>query len=164
MAAHTTLIIQGTAWGVNETKNGRRYLRVSVKPGYRDRNGDWVEQPVQNYSVWPAGYANLDRAFDQINQIRQDPNSYVDVTVVGEVGSFSGFQTKNGEIGASCNMNASAVAITNIRTGDGGQTHSAPPQPRQAGYAPQPRPQRPAAAPSDQWANNSSYDPEDPAF
>lgn len=56
MAGRTSIIIQGTAWGVQETKNGKRFLRVSVSPGYRDRNGNWVSQPEQNYSVWPAGY------------------------------------------------------------------------------------------------------------
>lgn len=51
MAGRTSIIIQGTAWGVQETKNGKRFLRVSVSPGYRDRNGNWVSQPEQNYSV-----------------------------------------------------------------------------------------------------------------
>lgn len=51
MAGRTTIIIQGTAWGVRETQNGKRYLSVSVSPGYRDRNGNWVSQPEQYYSV-----------------------------------------------------------------------------------------------------------------
>ena len=41
MAGRTTIIIQGTAWGVQETQSGKRFLRVSVTPGYRDRNGNW---------------------------------------------------------------------------------------------------------------------------
>lgn len=65
MAGKATIIIQGTAWGVRETQNGKRYLSVSVSPGYRDRNGNWVSQPEQYYSVWPAGYANLNPVFDQ---------------------------------------------------------------------------------------------------
>ena len=72
MAGRTSIIIQGTAWGMQETKNGKRFLRVSVSPGYRDRNGNWVSQPEQNYSVWPAGYANLNPVFDQIAQLRQN--------------------------------------------------------------------------------------------
>ena len=48
MAGKATIIIQGTARGVQETKNGKRFLRVSVSPGYRDRNGNWVSQPEQN--------------------------------------------------------------------------------------------------------------------
>lgn len=63
MAGRTSIIIQGTAWSVQETKNGKRFLRVSVSPGYRDRNGNWVSQPEQNYSVWPTGYVNLNPVF-----------------------------------------------------------------------------------------------------
>lgn len=51
MAGRATIIIQGTAWGVRETQNGKRYLSVSMSPGYRDRNGNWVSQPEQYYSV-----------------------------------------------------------------------------------------------------------------
>ena len=61
MAGKATIIIQGTAWGVRETQNGKRYLSVSVSPGYRDRNGNWKSQPEHYYSVWPAGYANLNQ-------------------------------------------------------------------------------------------------------
>lgn len=110
MAGRTSIIIQGTAWGVQETKNGKRFLRVSVSPGYRDRNGNWVSQPEQNYSVWPTGYVNLNPVFDQINQLRQNQDQFVDVTIVGEVNGFNGYQTKQGELAASCNVNASAVA------------------------------------------------------
>lgn len=106
MAGRTSIIIQGTAWGVQETKNGKRFLRVSVSPGYRDRNGNWVSQPEQNYSVWPAGYANLNPVFDQIAQLRRNQDTYVDVTIVGEVNGFHGYQTKQGESAASCNVNA----------------------------------------------------------
>lgn len=84
MAGRTSIIIQGTAWGVQETKNGKRFLRVSVSPGYRDRNGNYVSQPEQYYSVWPAGYANLNPVFDQIAQLRQNQDQFVDVTIVGE--------------------------------------------------------------------------------
>lgn len=143
MAGRTSIIIQGTAWGVQETKNGKRFLRVSVSPGYRDRNGNWVSQPEQNYSVWPAGYANLNPVFDQIAQLRQNQDQFVDVTVVGEVSGFDAFQKKNGELAASCSINASAVAITNVRQ-RGGQ---------QSGY----QPSQPPA--SDPWANGGS-DPE----
>lgn len=122
MAGRATIIIQGTAWGVRETQNGKRYLSVSVSPGYRDRNGNWVSQPEQYYSVWPAGYANLNPVFDQINQLRQNQDQFVDVTIVGEVNGFNGYQTKQGELAASCNVNASAVAITNVRQKGGGQS------------------------------------------
>lgn len=148
MAGRATIIIQGTAWGVQETKNGKRFLRVSVSPGYRDRNGNWVSQPEQNYSVWPTGYVNLNPVFDQINQLRQNQDQFVDVTIVGEVNGFNGYQTKQGELAASCNVNASAVAITNVRQKNGGQQGYG----AQGSYTSQP----PA---SDQWANGGS-DPE----
>ena len=87
MAGRTSIIIQGTAWGVQETKNGKRFLRVSVSPGYRDRNGNWVSQPEQYYSVWPAGYVNLNPVFDQIAQLRQNQDaSAVAITNVRQKG------------------------------------------------------------------------------
>lgn len=148
MAGRTSIIIQGTAWGVQETKNGKRFLRVSVSPGYRDRNGNWVSQPEQNYSVWPAGYANLNPVFDQINQLRQNQDQFVDVTIVGEISGLDAYTNKKGEPAASCNVNASAVAITNVRQKNGGQQGYG----AQGGYTSQP----PA---SDPWANGGS-DPE----
>ena len=93
MAGRATIIIQGTAWGVRETQNGKRYLSVSVSPGYRDRNGNWVSQPEQYYSVWPAGYANLNPVFDQIAQLRQNQDQFVDVTIVGEISVASSEQS-----------------------------------------------------------------------
>lgn len=148
MAGRTSIIIQGTAWGVQETKNGKRFLRVSVSPGYRDRNGNWVSQPEQYYSVWPAGYANLNPVFDQIAQLCQNQDQFVDVTIVGEISGFDAYTNKKGEPAASCNVNASAVAITNVRQKNGGQQGYG----AQGGYTSQP----PA---SDQWANGGS-DPE----
>ena len=148
MAGKTTVIIQGTAWGVQETKNGKRFLHVSVSPGYRDRNDNWKSQPEQNYSVWPAGYANLNPVFDQIAQLRQNQDQFVDVTIVGEVTGLDAYTNKKGEPAASCNVNASAVAITNVRQKNGGQQGYG----AQGGYTSQP----PA---SDQWANGGS-DPE----
>lgn len=148
MAGRTSIIIQGTAWGVQETKNGKRFLRVSVSPGYRDRNGNWVSQPEQYYSVWPAGYANLNPVFDQIAQLRQNQDQFVDVTIVGEISVLDAYTNKKGEPAASCNVNASAVAITNVRQKNGGQQGYG----AQGGYTSQP----PA---SDQWANGGS-DPE----
>lgn len=148
MTGRTTIIIQGTAWGVRETQNGKRYLSVSVSPGYRDRNGNWKSQPEQYYSVWPAGYANLNPVFDQIAQLRQNQDQFVDVTIVGEVSGFDAYTNKKGELAASCNVNASAVAITNVRQKNGGQQGYG----AQGGYTSQP----PA---SDQWANGGS-DPE----
>lgn len=150
MAGRTSIIIQGTAWGVQETKNGKRFLRVSVSPGYRDRNGNWVSQPEQYYSVWPAGYANLNPVFDQIAQLRQNQDQFVDVTIVGEVNGFNGYQTKQGELAASCNVNASAVAITNVRQKGGGQSQ---------GYGAQGGYQQSQPPASDPWANGGS-DPE----
>lgn len=150
MAGRTSIIIQGTAWGVHETKNGKRFLRVSVSPGYRDRNGNWVSQPEQNYSVWPTGYVNLNPVFDQINQLRQNQDQFVDVTIVGEVNGFNGYQTKQGELAASCNVNASAVAITNVRQKGGGQSQ---------GYGAQGGYQQSQPPASDPWANGGS-DPE----
>ncbi|KFI92465.1 hypothetical protein BISA_0866 [Bifidobacterium saguini DSM 23967] len=148
MAGRTMIIIQGTAWGVQETSNGKRYLRVSVTPGYRDRNGQWVSQPEQSYSVWPAGYANLNPVFDQISQLRADQSNIVEVTVVGEVNAFHGYQNKQGQLAASCNVNASAIAVTNVRQKGGQQQRGGfnanPPQ----GYAQQS--QQPA---SDPWAS-----------
>lgn len=148
MAGRTSIIIQGTAWGVQETKNGKRFLRVSVSPGYRDRNGNWKSQPEQYYSVWPAGYANLNPVFDQIAQLRQNQDQFVDVTIVGEISGLDAYTNKKGEPAASCNVNASAVAITNVRQKNGGQQGYG----AQGGYTSQP----PA---SDQWANGGS-DPE----
>lgn len=156
MAGRTTIIIQGTAWGVQETQSGKRFLRVSVTPGYRDRNGNWQSQPEQHYSVWPAGYANLNPVFDQISQLRQNQDQFVDVTIVGEVSGFDAYTNKNGEPAASCNVNASAVAITNVRQKNGGQQGYG----AQGGYQQRPQgysqPQNPA---SDPWANGGS-DPE----
>lgn len=148
MAGRATIIIQGTAWGVRETQNGKRYLSVSVSPGYRDRNGNWVSQPEHYYSVWPAGYANLNPVFDQIAQLRQNQDQFVDVTIVGEISGLDAYTNKKGEPAASCNVNASAVAITNVRQKNGGQQGYG----AQGGYTSQP----PA---SDQWANGGS-DPE----
>lgn len=148
MAGRTSIIIQGTAWDVQETKNGKRFLRVSVSPGYRDRNGNWVSQPEQYYSVWPAGYANLNPVFDQIAQLRQNQDQFVDVTIVGEISGLDAYTNKKGEATASCNVNASAVAITNVRQKNGGQQGYG----AQGGYTSQP----PA---SDPWANGGS-DPE----
>lgn len=150
MAGRATIIIQGTAWGVRETQNGKRYLSVSVSPGYRDRNGNWKSQPEQYYSVWPAGYANLNPVFDQIAQLRQNQDQFVDVTIVGEVNGFNGYQTKQGELAASCNVNASAVAITNVRQKGGGQSQ---------GYGAQGGYQQSQPPASDPWANGGS-DPE----
>lgn len=157
MAGRTSIIIQGTAWGVQETKNGKRFLRVSVSPGYRDRNGNWVSQPEQYYSVWPAGYANLNPVFDQIAQLRQNQDQFVDVTIVGEISGLDAYTNKKGEATASCNVNASAVAITNVRQKNGGQqgygTQGGYTQQTQGGYQ---QSQPPA---SDPWANGGS-DPE----
>lgn len=157
MAGKTTVIIQGTAWGVRETQNGKRYLRVSMSPGYRDRNGNWVSQPEQYYSVWPAGYANLNPVFDQIAQLRQNQDQFVDVTIVGEISGLDAYTNKKGEPAASCNVNASAVAITNVRQKNGGQqgygAQGGYTQQTQGGYQ---QSQPPA---SDPWANGGS-DPE----
>lgn len=122
MAGKATIIIQGTAWGVRETQNGKRYLSVSVSPGYRDRNGNWKSQPEHYYSVWPAGYANLNPVFDQIAQLRQNQDQFVDVTIVGEVSGCDAYTNKNGGLAASCSVSASAVAITNVRQKGGGQS------------------------------------------
>lgn len=155
MAGRTSIIIQGTAWGVQETKNGKRFLRVSVSPGYRDRNGNWVSQPEQNYSVWPTGYVNLNPVFDQINQLRQNQDQFVDVTIVGEVNGFNGYQTKQGELAASCNVNASAVAITNVRQKTGGQQGYG----AQAGYTQQTQGgfQQSQPPASDPWSSDPSF-------
>ena len=157
MAGRTTIIIQGTAWGVRETQNGKRYLSVSMSPGYRDRNGNWVSQPEQYYSVWPAGYANLNPVFDQIAQLRQNQDQFVDVTIVGEISGLDAYTNKKGEPAASCNVNASAVAITNVRQKNGGQqgygAQGGYTQQTQGGYQ---QSQPPA---SDPWANGGS-DPE----
>lgn len=120
MAGKATIIIQGTAWGVRETQNGKRYLSVSVSPGYRDRNGNWKSQPEQYYSVWPAGYTN-----------------------------------KKGEPAASCNVNASAVAITNVRQKNGGQQGYG----AQAGYTQQSQGgfQQSQPPASDPWSSDPSF-------
>lgn len=157
MAGRATIIIQGTAWGVRETQNGKRYLSVSMSPGYRDRNGNWGSQPEQYYSVWPAGYANLNPVFDQIAQLRQNQDQFVDVTIVGEISGLDAYTNKKGEPAASCNVNASAVAITNVRQKNGGQqgygAQGGYTQQTQGGYQ---QSQPPA---SDPWANGGS-DPE----
>lgn len=155
MAGRTTIIIQGTAWGVRETQNGKRYLSVSVTPGYRDRNGNWKSQPEQYYSVWPAGYANLNPVFDQISQLRQNQDQFVDVTIVGEISGFDAYTNKNGEPAASCNVNASAVAITNVRQKTGGQQGYG----AQAGYTQQSQGgfQQSQPPASDPWSSDPSF-------
>lgn len=158
MTGRTTIIIQGTAWGVQETKNGKRFLRVSVSPGYRDRNGNWKSQPEQYYSVWPAGYTNLNPVFDQIAQLRQNQDQFVDVTIVGEISGLDAYTNKKGEATASCNVNASAVAITNVRQKNGGQSQG---YGAQGGYTQQTQGGYQQSQPpaSDPWANGGS-DPE----
>lgn len=158
MAGRATIIIQGTAWGVRETQNGKRYLSVSVSPGYRDRNGNWKSQPEQYYSVWPAGYANLNPVFDQIAQLRQNQDQFVDVTIVGEISGLDAYTNKKGEPAASCNVNASAVAITNVRQKNGGQSQG---YGAQGGYTQQTQGGYQQSQPpaSDPWANGGS-DPE----
>lgn len=155
MAGRTTIIIQGTAWGVRETQNGKRCLRVSVTPGYRDRNGNWKSQPEQYYSVWPAGYANLNPVFDQISQLRQNQDQFVDVTIVGEISGLDAYTNKNGEPAASCNVNASAVAITNVRQKTGGQQGYG----AQAGYTQQSQGgfQQSQPPASDPWSSDPSF-------
>lgn len=155
MAGRTSIIIQGTAWGVQETKNGKRFLRVSVSPGYRDRNGNWVSQPEQNYSVWPTGYVNLNPVFDQINQLRQNQDQFVDVTIVGEISGLDAYTNKKGEPAASCNVNASAVAITNVRQKNGGQQGYG----AQAGYTQQSQGgfQQSQPPTSDPWSSDPSF-------
>lgn len=154
MAGRATIIIQGTAWGVRETQNGKRYLSVSVSPGYRDRNGNWVSQPEQYYSVWPAGYANLNPVFDQIAQLRQNQDQFVDVTIVGEISGLDAYTNKKGEPAASCNVNASAVAITNVRQKNGGQQGYG----AQAGYTQQSQGgfQQSQPPTSDPWSSDPS--------
>ena len=155
MAGRTTIIIQGTAWGVRETQNGKRCLSVSVTPGYRDRNGNWKSQPEQYYSVWPAGYANLNPVFDQISQLRQNQDQFVDVTIVGEISGLDAYTNKNGEPAASCNVNASAVAITNVRQKTGGQQGYG----AQAGYTQQSQSgfQQSQPPASDPWSSDPSF-------
>lgn len=155
MAGRATIIIQGTAWGVQETKNGKRFLRISVSPGYRDRNGNWVSQPEQYYSVWPAGYANLNPVFDQIAQLRQNQDQFVDVTIVGEISGLDAYTNKKGEPAASCNVNASAVAITNVRQKNGGQQGYG----AQAGYTQQSQGgfQQSQPPTSDPWSSDPSF-------
>ena len=155
MAGRTTIIIQGTAWGVRETQNGKRCLSVSVTPGYRDRNGNWKSQPEQYYSVWPAGYANLNPVFDQISQLRQNQDQFVDETIVGEISGLDAYTNKNGEPAASCNVNASAVAITNVRQKTGGQQGYG----AQAGYTQQSQGgfQQSQPPASDPWSSDPSF-------
>ncbi len=155
MAGKATIIIQGTAWGVRETQNGKRCLSVSVTPGYRDRNGNWKSQPEQYYSVWPAGYANLNPVFDQISQLRQNQDQFVDVTIVGEISGLDAYTNKNGEPAASCNVNASAVAITNVRQKTGGQQGYG----AQAGYTQQSQGgfQQSQPPASDPWSSDPSF-------
>lgn len=155
MAGRATIIIQGTAWGVRETQNGKRYLSVSVSPGYRDRNGNWVSQPEQYYSVWPAGYANLNPVFDQIAQLRQNQDQFVDVTIVGEISGLDAYTNKKGELAASCNVNASAVAITNVRQKNGGQQGYG----AQTGYTQQSQGgfQQSQPPASDPWSSDPSF-------
>lgn len=155
MAGRATIIIQGTAWGVRETQNGKRYLSVSVSPGYRDRNGNWKSQPEQYYSVWSAGYANLNPVFDQIAQLRQNQDQFVDVTIVGEISGLDAYTNKKGEPAASCNVNASAVAITNVRQKNGGQQGYG----AQAGYTQQSQGgfQQSQPPTSDPWSSDPSF-------
>lgn len=155
MAGRATIIIQGTAWGVRETQNGKRYLSVSMSPGYRDRNGNWFSQPEQYYSVWPAGYANLNPVFDQIAQLRQNQDQFVDVTIVGEISGLDAYTNKKGEPAASCNVNASAVAITNVRQKNGGQQGYG----QQPGYTQQAQGgfQQSQPPASDPWSSDPSF-------
>lgn len=155
LAGRATIIIQGTAWGVRETQNGKRYLSVSVSPGYRDRNGNWKSQPEHYYSVWPAGYANLNPVFDQIAQLRQNQDQFVDVTIVGEISGLDAYTNKKGEPAASCNVNASAVAITNVRQKNGGQQGYG----AQTGYTQQSQGgfQQSQPPASDPWSSDPSF-------
>ena len=72
---------------------------------------------------------------------------------MGEVSGFDAYTNKKGEPAASCNVNASAVAITNVRQKNGGQQGYG----AQGGYQQRPQgysqPQNPA---SDPWANGGS--------
>ena len=74
------------------------------------------------------------------------------LTIVGEVNGFHGYQTKQGESAASCNVNASAVAITNVRQKNGGQQGYG----TQAGYTQQPQGQAQPPA-SDPWSSDPSF-------
>ncbi|KAB8289335.1 hypothetical protein DSM100688_0415 [Bifidobacterium ramosum] len=157
MSGRTQVIIQGTAWGVQDTQGGRRFLRVSCTPGYRDRNGQWNDRPEQSYSVWPAGYApRVMDVFDRISQLRQDPDVFVDVLVVGEVSGFNAYTNKQGQPAAGCTVNASGVCITNIRGRDG-----KPIQPGgfAGGQQPQQSPQQGyTQQPTDPWGGG--YEPQ----
>ena len=126
-----------------------------MTPGYRDRNGNWKSQPEQYYSVWPAGYANLNPVFDQISQLRQNQDQFVDVTIVGEISGLDAYTNKNGEPAASCNVNASAVAITNVRQKTGGQQGYG----AQAGYTQQSQGgfQQSQPPASDPWSSDPSF-------
>lgn len=126
--ARAQITLTGTAWGVETTRNGARYLRVTVRPGYRDRNGQWVDQPEQSYQVWPARYAPaLAGVLDQIDQLRQDKDTFVDVAVTGEVTELRAYQRRDGQAGAAATINASAICVTQTRRrGQNGQAAGAP--------------------------------------
>ena len=108
--------------------------------------------------MWPAGYANINPVFDQIAQLRQNQDQFVDVTIVGEISGLDAYTNKKGEPAASCNVNASAVAITNVRQKGGGQSQG---YGAQGGYTQQTQGGYQQSQPpaSDPWANGGS-DPE----
>lgn len=105
--------------------------------------------------MWPAGYANLNPVFDQIAQLRQNQDQFVDVTIVGEVSGCDAYQNKKGELAASCNVNASAVAITNVRQKNGGQQGYG----AQTGYTQQSQGgfQQSQPPASDPWSSDPSF-------
>lgn len=90
--------------------------------------------------------------FDQIAQLRQNQDQFVDVTIVGEISGLDAYTNKKGEATASCNVNASAVAITNVRQKNGGQQGYG----TQAGYTQQPQGQAQPPA-SDPWSSDPSF-------
>ncbi len=145
------LVLSGTAWSVDQPQNGGdRYLSVSMSESWTDKqSGQRKYGQPQHYRVYPARFAQgLQAVLDQIGQLRNQ-GLLVDVTVVGTIVSVNAYVSqKDNSPKASITVNASAVAITNVRQKNGGQQGYG----AQGGYTSQP----PA---SDQWANGGS-DPE----
>lgn len=143
--------LQATAWGVETTKNGKRYLRTSVQPGWYDKQAqEWKHGDYQNYDVWPAPFAqNLQRVLDEIDSWRRQ-DAIVDVTIVGTISQINAYTSqKSGQAGASLTVNATAICITNVRAKGAAGQQSGVPQPATQSAWSQPR----TAGGTDPWGD-----------
>lgn len=152
------LVLSGTAWSVDQPQNGGdRYLSVSMSESWTDKqSGQRKYGQPQHYRVYPARFAQgLQAVLDQIGQLRNQ-GLLVDVTVVGTIVSVNAYVSqKDNSPKASITVNASAVAITNVRQKNGGQQGYG----AQAGYTQQSQGgfQQSQPPASDPWSSDPSF-------